>query len=121
MLSVKWVKQHGTEYRPGLIVCVEVADEIPVFYKIKNIIVKDKQVILTGSGTETICFDEHYHALKVLLRPFQALKVFDVQQLLYFKPMDVQMADGPTNSSLFIVPYCHLMQHRWVFLELEQC
>lgn len=90
--------------------CVEVADEMPVFCKIHNIIVKDEQVVLTGSGVETICFEEHYHAFKVLLKPFQALWVFDVKELFYFKPVDVQMAYGPTESSLFIVPYCHLMK-----------
>ena len=111
VLSVRWVKHHGTEYRPGLIVCVEVVDEMPVFCKISTIIVKDEQVILTGSGVETMCFDEHYHAFKILLKPFQALRVFDVEDLLYFKPVVVQMAYGPTDSSLFIVPYCHLMQH----------
>lgn len=71
---------------------------------------KDEQVIPTGSGVETICFDEHYHAFKILFKPFKALKVFDVKELLYFKPVDVQMAYGSTDSFLFIVPYCHLMQ-----------
>ena len=110
VLSVKWVKHYGTEYRPGLLVCVEVADEMPVFCKIRTLIVKDEQVILTGSVVETICFDEHYHAFKIVFKPFQALKVLDVQELLYFKPVDVQMAYGTTDSSLFIVPYCHLMR-----------
>ncbi len=110
VLSVKWVKHYGTEYRPGLIVCVEVADEMPVFYKIQTIIVKDEQVILAGSGVENIRFDEHYHAFRILLKPFQTVKVFNIQDLFYFKPLDVQMAHGPTDTSFFIVLYCHLMQ-----------
>ena len=54
VLLVRWVKHHGTEYRPGLIVCVEV-----VFCKIRTIIVKDEQVILTGSSVETISSNEY--------------------------------------------------------------
>ena len=110
VLTVKWVKHYGTEYRPGLIVCVEVAEEMPVFCKIRTIIVKDEQVILAGSSIETICFDEHYNAFRIMLKAMQAIKVFNVQDLLYFKPLDIQMAYGPTDASLFIVSYCHLMQ-----------
>ncbi|KAK0149552.1 hypothetical protein N1851_009708 [Merluccius polli] len=94
VLSVKWVKHNGTEYRPGLLVCVEVAAEMPVFCQIQTVIVKDEQVTLTGSGVETVCFDEHYHAFKIVLKPFQAVKVVHVlviQELVYFKPVDVQM------------------------------
>lgn len=111
VLSVKWVKHHGTEYRRDLIVCVEVAIEMPVFIQIKTIVVKDEQVVLIGSDVETICFDEHCHAFKVALKPSGMLKVFDVKELLYFKPVDVLMAYGTTDSSLYIVPYCYLMQH----------
>lgn len=110
VLTVKWVKHYGTEYRPGLIVCVEVAEEMPIFCKIRTIIVKDEQVILIGSGVETICFDEHYNAFRILLKPLQAIKVLNVHDLIYFKPLDIQMAYGPTDASLFLVPYCHLMQ-----------
>lgn len=108
MFCLKWVKHYGTEYRPSLIVCFEVADEMPVFCKIRTIIVKDEQVVLTGSGIETICFDEQYHAFKILFKPLQALKLLNIQELLYYKPMDVQIAYGPTDSFLFIVPHCHL-------------
>lgn len=110
VLAVNWVKPFSTEYQPGLIVCVDVADEMPVFCKINYIIVKDEQAVLAGSVVETVCFEEHYHAFKILFKSFQALPVFDMEELLYFKPVDVQMAYGPTESSLFIVPYCHLMK-----------
>lgn len=41
--SVKWIKHHGTEYRPDFIICTEVACEMPVFCKIKTIAVKDEK------------------------------------------------------------------------------
>ena len=113
---MKWVKHHGTEYRHDLIVCVEVAIEMPVFCKIKTIVVKDEQVILIGSDVETICFDEHYHAFKVVLKPGGALNMFDVKELFYFKPVDVLMTYGTTDCFIYIVPYCHLMQHSAVSL-----
>jgi len=69
ILSVKWVKHFGSEYRPGLVVCVEVANEMPLFCKIKTVFVRDGKVILIGSSVETICFDEYYHAFKILLKP----------------------------------------------------
>ncbi|XP_040924480.2 uncharacterized protein LOC114846307 isoform X1 [Betta splendens] len=110
VLSVRWVKHYGTEYRPDLLVCVEVTDEMPVFCKIKTILVKDEQILLSGTAVETICFDKHFHSFKIVFRPIQTLKVFSVKDLLYYKTMDVQMAYGSADSSLFIVPYCHLMK-----------
>lgn len=109
-MFVKWVKHDGSEYRPGLAVCLEMNAELPVFCKICSIVMKDEQVVFTGSGMETICFDEHYHAFKVMYKPSQALTVFSVQELLYFKPMDVQMSYKSTDFSMFIVPCFHMMQ-----------
>lgn len=40
VLLVKWVKHYGSEYRPGLIVCLEFSEELPVFCKISTIIVR---------------------------------------------------------------------------------
>lgn len=37
VVLVKWVKCYGSEYHPGLVVCIE----MPVFSKISSIIVKD--------------------------------------------------------------------------------
>lgn len=109
VLSVKWVKHHGTEYKSGLIACVEVVDEMPVLYKIHTIFVKDEQVVLALSGVKTICFDEHYHAFKISLRP-STVKVLNIQDLFYYKPMDVQMTYGPSDTSMYAVPFCHLIQ-----------
>lgn len=110
VLLVKRVKHYGSEYRTGLVVCLEMCEELPVFCKISAIVIKDEQVVFTGTVGETICFDEHYYAFKIVCKPSQALKVFSAQELIYFKPMDVQMAYGPEDLSLFVVPYCHMMQ-----------
>lgn len=108
--SVKWIKHHGTEYRPDLIICTEVACEMPVFCKIRTIAVKDENVLLCGTLMETLCFDDHYHAFTVRSHPDRVLKVVNVNELFYFKPFDLQIKYGTTDSALHIVPYCHFMQ-----------
>ena len=110
VFSAKWIKYHGTEYRCDFIVCTEVACEMPVFCKIDMIAVKDDCVLLCGKLMETICFDNHYHAFKVKLHPDKVPKVLHINNLFYFKPFDVQMKYGTTDSALYIVPYCHFMQ-----------
>lgn len=108
--SVKWIKHHGTEYRPDFIICTEVAYEMPVFCKIKTIAVKDKNVLLCGTLMETVCFDDHYHVFTVRLHPDRVFKVVNINELCSFKPFDLQMKYGTTDSALHVVPYCHLMQ-----------
>lgn len=110
VVSAKWIKHHGTEYRRDFIICTEVAFEMPVFCKINTITVKDDSVLLCGKLLETICFDHHYHAFKVRLHPDRVLKVLHINKLFYFKPFNIQMKYGTTDSSLYVVPYCHFMQ-----------
>ncbi|KAL3981345.1 alpha-tectorin [Sarotherodon galilaeus] len=107
--EAKWIKHHGTEYRPDFIICTEVVSEIPVFYKIKSIVVKDDIVLLCGKLMETLCFDDHYHAFKVRMHPNMVLKVLNIKELCYFKPFDLQMKYSTSDSSLYVVPYCHFM------------
>lgn len=109
MCSAKWIKYHGTEYRCDFI-CTEVACEMPVFCKIKTIALKDDFVLLCGKVMETICFDDHYHAFKVKLHPDTVLKVLHINYLFYSKPFDVQMKCGSTDTTCYIVPYCHFME-----------
>lgn len=108
--AVKWIKHHGTEYRPDFIICTEVANEMPVFCKIMTLAVKNENVLLCGTLMETVCFDEHYYAFTVRLHPEKVLTVVNVNELCYFKPFDLQRKYGTTDSVLHIVPYCHFMQ-----------
>ncbi|XP_045074169.1 uncharacterized protein LOC123487075 isoform X2 [Coregonus clupeaformis] len=110
VFSAKWIKHHGTEYRRDFIICTEVAFEMPVFCKIKIIAVKDDCVLLCGKLMETVCFDYHYYAFKVRMHPDRVQKVINITELCYFKPFDVQMKYGTTDSSLYVVPYCHFME-----------
>ena len=110
VFSAKWIKHHGTEYRRDFVICTEVAFEMPVFCKIRTIVVKDDSVLLCGKLLDTMCFDHHYHAFKVRLHPDRTVKALLINELFYFKPFDVQMKYGMADSSWYVVPYCHFMQ-----------
>lgn len=83
---------------------------MPVFCKIKTIAVKGDSGLLCGKLMETMCFDNHYHTFKVKLHSDNVLKVVHINDLFYFKPFDVQMKYGMTDTALYVVPYCHFMQ-----------
>lgn len=82
---------------------------MPVFCKIKTIAVNDDRVLLCGKLMETCCFDTHYHAFKVRLHPDRVEKVWDINELFYFKPYDLQFKYGTADASHYIVPYFHFM------------
>lgn len=82
---------------------------MPVFCKIKSIVVRDDDIVFCGLLMETVCFDEHYHAFRVSLHPEGLVKVLNANELFYFKPFDVQVKYGTMDSSPYIVPYCHFM------------
>lgn len=54
VFSAKWVRHQATEYCCDFIVCSEVAFEMPVFCKIKTIVVKDDDVLLCGKKMENV-------------------------------------------------------------------
>ncbi|KAL6469077.1 hypothetical protein MHYP_G00226010 [Metynnis hypsauchen] len=108
VLSVKWVKHHGDEYRPDLVVCTDVVQEMPVFKKIDCIIVKDQQVFLVVAVLETLCFNEHFHAFQVAFLK-KEFSVIDVKELVYHRPFDLQMTYKMDDYSQFVVPYCHFL------------
>ncbi|XP_038870264.1 uncharacterized protein LOC120064026 [Salvelinus namaycush] len=103
VLSVKWVKHHGTEYHLDLVICGEVVIEMPVFYIIKAIVLKEENVFLVGSALETLCFDDHLHAFKVVLKQSPPCKVFHVNDIMYHKPFDLLMSYGARDSFDYIL------------------
>lgn len=107
--SAKWIKYNGTEYRRNCVICIAVHCDMPVFCKIKSIVVRDDDIVFCGLLMETVCFDEHYHAFRVSLHPEGLVKVLNANELFYFKPFDVQVKYGTMDSSPYIVPYCHFM------------
>ncbi|XDV29589.1 hypothetical protein PO909_032692 [Leuciscus waleckii] len=99
-----WVKCHGTEYRSGLVVCLDLVDDAPVFGKIVNIFIMDG-IFFLASCMESE-FVEHLHAFSVFAQE-NSLVLKKPDELFYHKPFDLQMSYG--NDSLFyIVLDCYL-------------
>lgn len=107
VLNVRWAKHHGNMYRKGLVVCLKVHCEMPVFHKIYQVVVKDERLLLVTFALRTICVDEHFNAFKVVCTT-DGPHVVDVKELFYYKAFDIQMSYSCGDSSLFIVPYYFL-------------
>ncbi len=109
VLSVKWVKYNGTEYRSTLIVCGQVDLDLPVFYKIQDIIVRNECV--TGYIAAENCL---FWWTSFCLQNWSQTQHFSesvyFNELTYYKPFDVQMSYGSDHFFCFIVPYCNLIQ-----------
>lgn len=104
IMVTPWVKCQGVEYRTGLAVCLELDDDAPVFGKIVQIVLKDGINFLV-SCMESV-FVEHLHAYNVVEQE-HTFVLKKPQELLYFKPFDLQMSYG--NDTLFyIVLDCYM-------------
>jgi len=99
-----WVKCHGTEYRIGLVVCLDLVEDAPILGKIVKIFIKDG-IFFLASCMESE-FVEHLHAFSVVAQE-NSLVLKKPDELFYHKPFDLQMSYG--NDSLFyIVLDCYL-------------
>ena len=54
VLKVRWVKHHGNVYCAGLVVCLKVHCEMPVFHKNHNMVVKDEMLLLVTFALQTL-------------------------------------------------------------------
>ena len=107
VLDVKWAKHNGNLYCPGLVVCLKVLNDMPVFYKIQRVVVNDEKLLLITFSLQTLCLDEHLYAYKVVCTTDGSHVIF-VKDLFCYKAFDVQMSYSDNDSSSFIVPYCFL-------------
>lgn len=90
----------------GLFVCTEMFNELPLFKRIKHIIMYGNQAFVLGTAVKTLFFDEHFHAFCVDEQS-QEDSVIDIDNLTYFKPFDIQLANNDDGLS-YIVPHCHM-------------
>lgn len=62
-----WIKFNGIKFVSGKAVVLGVVDDMPSFGVVHNIYVDNMRVVhLVVQETETLCFDEHYHAYEVV-------------------------------------------------------
>ena len=101
--AVSWVACYGTEYRPGLIVCSKIADGMPIFSKISDIIVFAGNYFLAVEHFETLGFDEHFHSYHVAKGNEFDASLLRVDQLQFFQPFDLQRTYGFERNDLYVV------------------
>lgn len=104
VLTVRWAKRSGIVYRSGLVVCVTVHCEMPVFHRIHNVVVQDGKLLLVTFSLQTLCLEEHFNAFKVVCTKIGP-HIIDVTELHCHKAFDVQTSYGSDDSDMFIVPY----------------
>lgn len=54
IIVVKWVIYQGCVYRPEIVVCRKVELEMPQFFQISSVLVKDDRVLLTTLAMDTL-------------------------------------------------------------------
>lgn len=104
VLTVRWAKHSGIVYRSGLVVCVTVHCEMPVFHKIHHVVVQDGRLLLVTFALQTLCLEEHFNAFKIVCTKIGP-HVINVRDLLCHKAFDVQTSYATNSSDVFIVPY----------------
>lgn len=88
----------------GLVVCVRVHCEMPVFQRTDHVIVKYGKLLLVTFALKTICLAEHFSAFKVVCTNVGS-HILDVKELFSHKTFDIQTSYGSDSSDMFIVPY----------------
>lgn len=99
-----WISHFGTEYRPGLVVCSNIEEDLPVFSEIKHIIGFDGTFFLITEDLETLCFAEHFHSFHVVLGNYANVSMLKVEELRFFKPFDLQTSYGFDRDDQCVVP-----------------
>lgn len=85
----------------GLIICSEIQHDMPVFCRIKKIIVVDSIIYFLVYKLVVDHFNEHFHAYKVF--ESNDRDVVKADSLVIYKPFDLQSAYGGDESQ-YIVP-----------------
>ena len=95
-----WVKCQGIEYRTGLVVCLDLMDEIPVFGQIVCIFLMRAEIHFFVLDMESV-FVEHLHAFNVVKQ--DSLSVIKPDALQFHKPFDLQMSASANDTLFYIV------------------
>jgi len=110
-----WITCFGTEeLSPGLLVCTDKEDDLPVFSQIKDIIAFNGEYFLVTEDFQTLCFAEHFHSFHVTQGNDQNVHVtqgndqnvsmLKVDKLHFFKPFDLQTTYGFDRDDQYVVP-----------------
>lgn len=101
IFSTNWVKISGVEYRAGLVICSGTEQEMPVFCRIKKMLLVNSVIYFIVNKLMVDHFSEHFHAYNVFESDEKDVMKADCLQI--YKPFDLQSAYGE-DDSLYIVP-----------------
>jgi hypothetical protein len=107
VLKVNWAKHNGFVYRPGLVICGKVKHAMPLFYQIDSVLIIHEELLFLTLPLCTVTFQEHFHAYEVTTTKKDYVG-FNVNNMQYPRPFDIQMSYGVNDTALFVVPYCYL-------------
>ena len=107
VIKVTWAKHNGYVYRRHLVVCGEVLCEMPLFYQIESVVIIQNKPVLLTIPLFTVAFQEHFFAYEVT-RTKKDFVAFQVDDLPYPRPFDIQMSCGKNDTTMYVVPYCYL-------------
>lgn len=99
-----WITCFGTEYRPGLLVCTSIEEDLPLFSQITDIVALNGDYFLVAEDFETLCFPEHFHSFHVRQRNDENVSMLKVDELRLFKPFDLQTTYGFDRDYQYVVP-----------------
>ncbi|CAI5662779.1 unnamed protein product [Oreochromis niloticus] len=99
--SANWVNINGTEYRTGLVICCGSEHEMPVFCRIKTIVLVNSHTYFIVQKLVVENFSEHCHAYKVFETDEKDVVKADCIEI--YKPFDLQSAYGD-DDGLYTVP-----------------
>lgn len=99
-----WITCFGTEYRPGLLVCSNTEDDLPVFSQIKDIVEFNGDYFLLAKDFETLCFAERFHSFNIRQGNSENISLLKVDELNSFKPFDLQTTYGFDRDDQYVVP-----------------
>ncbi|CAI5668325.1 unnamed protein product [Oreochromis niloticus] len=105
LFSSSWIKFSGTEYRKGLIICINVENEMPVFGRITTILLADSTTFFLVDKLLVDNFNEHFHAYRVF--ETDEKDVIKADNLIIYKPFDLQHAHTGVDC-LYVVPLFYL-------------
>ncbi|XP_025765360.1 uncharacterized protein LOC109203258 isoform X2 [Oreochromis niloticus] len=105
LFSSSWIKFSGTEYRKGLIICINVENEMPVFGRITTILLADSTTFFLVDKLLVDNLNEHFHAYRVF--ETDEKDVIKADNLIIYKPFDLQHAHTGVDC-LYVVPLFYL-------------
>lgn len=88
------------EYRTGLVVCLDLMDEIPVFGQIDCIFLFRGEIYFLFFDMESV-FVEHLHAYHIVKQ--DSLSVIKPDALQLHKPFDLQMSASGNDTHFYVV------------------